>query len=397
MIRRKKAVCTGLILVLTITMLSFYTSEADAASYNGKYWLKVNEQQNVVTAYKKTDGKWKPIRAMLCSAGLDGTTPRGTFYTQGKWNWGELMNDVYGQYCTHITDDILFHSVYYTKQYDKASQVTSQFNKLGQRASHGCVRLSVLDAKWIYYTCDAGTKVTIYRSKNPGPLGKPKATKVSTARYKYWDPTDPDPKNPYHIIKKPVITVSKTKSLNVQYGRTDYKLKGYIGAKDPATNQNLKDRIKVSKVLRYSSKKKGYVKSSFSTKKLGTYKVTYSVKAPYSKTAYKTLKIKVVDNLKAPTISGAKSRTLTVGDTDAVSGVTAKQPSASRTSAIKVHIKEPGAKDYQVYTYARAQNYCFEKEGKYTIKYTVKNKYSPYKESSKTVTVTVKAPEEPEV
>ena len=64
--------------MLTITMLSFYTSEADAASYNGKYWLKVNEQQNVVTAYKKVDGRWKPIRAMLCSAGLDGTTPRGT-------------------------------------------------------------------------------------------------------------------------------------------------------------------------------------------------------------------------------------------------------------------------------------------------------------------------------
>lgn len=37
-----------------------------ASSYTGKYWLKVNEQCNVVTAYKKIDGKWKPVEP--CSA-----------------------------------------------------------------------------------------------------------------------------------------------------------------------------------------------------------------------------------------------------------------------------------------------------------------------------------------
>lgn len=385
----RKGVSILLISVLMITGLHLSGFTAEAASYTGNYWLKVNEQQNVVTAYKKVNGSWKPIRAMLCSTGLNGTTPRGTFYTKGKWNWGELMNDVYGQYCTHITGDILFHSVYYTERYDKASQVTGQFNLLGQRASHGCVRLSVVDAKWIYNTCKTGTKVTIYRSKNPGPLGKPKGTKVSTARYKYWDPTDPDPKNPYYIVRKPTITVSSKKSTNVQYGRTDYKLKDYVSAKDPNTFQNLKDRLTVSKVRRYSSAKGGYVSSKFSTKTLGTYQVTYSVKAPYGKKTSKTIKIKVVDNLKAPTISGAKNRTITQGDTNAVSGVTAKQPSAVRTSAIKVYIKAPGEENYHLYSYSSAKDYVFSREGIYSVKYVVKNKYSPYKQASKTVKITV--------
>lgn len=394
MIREKKGIgmiaAIILAVIFTAAALHFTASEAHAGTYTGKYWLKVNEQQNVVTAYKKVDGKWKPIRAMLCSTGLNGTTPRGTFYTQGRWNWGELMNDVYGQYCTHITSDILFHSVYYTERFDKASQVTSQFNMLGRAASHGCVRLSVVDAKWIYYTCKIGTKVTIYRSDNPGPLGKPSPTKVYAGRYKYWDPTDPDPANPYYIIDPPTIRVSPKKPLAVQYGKKNYNLKSYVYAKDPNTFMNLKDDIKVSRVERYSSKKGGYVKEKFSINKLGTYKVTYKVTAPYGKSASTTVKIKVVDNLKAPVISGAKNRTVTWGDKNAVKGVTAKQASASRTSAIKVYIKAPGAEKYKIYSYKDAKNYRFAKTGKYSIKYIVKNKYAPYKEAKKIITITSK-------
>lgn len=383
----KKLLSSVLILSLVLTMTAGSASVSAASSYTGKYWLKVNEQQNVVTAYKKIDGKWKPVRAMLCSAGTGGTTPRGTFYTKGKWNWGELINDVYGQYCTHITGQILFHSVYYMKKYDKASQPTSQFNRLGTNASHGCIRLSVMDAKWIYNTCKVGTRVTIYRSKNPGPLGKPKGIKVKTSRSQYWDPTDPDSRNPYFIMKKPVITVSSKKKLTVQYG-SKYNLKDYVYAKDPNTFMNLKSRLKVSRVQRYSTEKKKYVSASFSTKKLGTYKVTYSVKAPYGKTAYKTVKIRVRDNMKAPVISGAKNRTVTWGDRDAVGKVSAKQASASRTQQIVTYIKAPGSSEYKAYSYASAKKYRFAKTGKYSIKYRVKNKYSPYKAAEKKITIT---------
>ncbi len=387
--KRKKAVCIALILSLTLTMILGSFQVSAASSYTGKYWLKVNEQCNVVTAYKKIDGKWKPVRAMLCSVGTGGTTPNGTFYTKGKWNWGELINDVYGQYCTHITGDILFHSVYYMKKYDKSSQATRQFNRLGTAASHGCIRLSVMDAKWIYNTCKVGTKVTIYRSKSPGPLGKPSGIKVKYRGGQYWDPTDPDSRNPFFILKKPVITVSSKKNLTVQYG-SNYNLKDYVYAKDPNTFMNLKSYLKVSRVQRFSVEKNKYVAADFSTKKLGTYKVTYSVKDPYGKSASKTVKIRVRDNMKAPVISGAKNRTVTAGDRDAIGSVKAKQASADRTKQIVTYVKAPGSSQFTALNYSAAKNYVFSKAGKYTVKYTVKNKYSPYKEASKTVTVTVK-------
>ena len=38
---------------------------------------------------------------------------------------------------------------------------TSSYRALGSRASHGCIRLTVADAKWIYDNCGEGTVVHI--------------------------------------------------------------------------------------------------------------------------------------------------------------------------------------------------------------------------------------------
>ena len=40
----------------------------------------------------------------------------------------------------------------------------SSYKALGTRQSHGCVRLLVSDAKWIYDNCKAGTKIVVYES-----------------------------------------------------------------------------------------------------------------------------------------------------------------------------------------------------------------------------------------
>ena len=37
------------------------------------------------------------------------------------------------------------------------------YNVMGQKASHGCVRLLCKDSKWIYDHCALGTKVIIFR------------------------------------------------------------------------------------------------------------------------------------------------------------------------------------------------------------------------------------------
>ena len=90
----------------------------------------------------------------------------------------------------HLTDSILFHSVYYNQPYNNRSLDVGAYNKLGTIASHGCVRLRAGDSKWIYDNCKVGTKVTIYdNAKDPGPFDKPKAQKLKYGHT--WDPTDP--------------------------------------------------------------------------------------------------------------------------------------------------------------------------------------------------------------
>ncbi len=164
------------------------------------YYLKINRQQNVVTAYEKDEnGEYTvPVRAILCSTGLYNATPKGVFSLSDKYIWHQLNGGVYGQYASRITGGVLFHSVPYASK-NKATLYTDKYNKLGQQASMGCVRLTVEDAKWIYDNCPSGTKVEVYDSDDPGPLGKPVTLKLDKDNAnKGWDPTDPDERNPWH-------------------------------------------------------------------------------------------------------------------------------------------------------------------------------------------------------
>lgn len=163
------------------------------------YLLKVNRKQNIVIAYAKDDnGDYtKPYKAMVCSVGLDGATPTGTYTTSDKYTWRLLSGNVYGQYATRITGHILFHSVPYFTQ-SKSDLEYDEYNKLGQPASLGCIRLSVADAKWIYDNCPKGTTVTIYDSDQKEPLAKPTPIHIDTNdSRRVWDPTDPDSNNPW--------------------------------------------------------------------------------------------------------------------------------------------------------------------------------------------------------
>lgn len=164
------------------------------------YLINVNRTQNMVVIYKN-DGNGnfnEPIKAMVCSIGLNGETPKGTFKTSDKYKWRLLFGDVYGQYATRITGHILFHSVPYTQK-SKDTLEYDEYNKLGKAASAGCIRLSVKDAKWIYDNCPKGTTVVIYDSSDEEPLEKPTPIKIDTSdNRRGWDPTDPDPKNPWN-------------------------------------------------------------------------------------------------------------------------------------------------------------------------------------------------------
>lgn len=177
------------------------------------YYIKVNCGAQVVTIYKKdSSGNYTvPFKAMICSTGT--STPKsGVYEIPGRWNWGGLVGNVYGQYITVITGQILFHSVPYLERYNPGSLEYEEYDKLGTAASAGCVRLTVEDALWIWNNCENGTKVEFYSSNNPGPSGKPTAKKISNAEgdLKNWDPTDPNKNNPWN--KKSENTVDNNKN-----------------------------------------------------------------------------------------------------------------------------------------------------------------------------------------
>ena len=155
------------------------------------YVIKVNKPMNAVTVYiQYGDGSYTvPLVAFICSTGAD--TPTGTFYTPDKWRWLRMMGPSWGQWVTQITGDYLFHSVYYNSANNNNTLSVSAYNNLGKQVSHGCIRLTAGDAKWIYDHCALETKVVIYSDRSTyGPLGRPTAYKLPS--WHTWDPTDPN-------------------------------------------------------------------------------------------------------------------------------------------------------------------------------------------------------------
>lgn len=163
------------------------------------YLIAVNRAASTVTVYTlDEEGRYTvPFMAMVCSGGTD--TPLGFFATPVNYDWRLLAGPSYGQYATRIWDSYLFHSVpYYSQHKDDVEYV--EFNKLGTIASLGCIRMAVVDTKWIYDNCAIGTRVIIYDDEsNPGPMGKPGTiyTDPDDTEKRGWDPTDPDPANPW--------------------------------------------------------------------------------------------------------------------------------------------------------------------------------------------------------
>ena len=258
------------------------------------YYIKINRQQNCVTVYAlDSKGKYtKPVKAFACSVGVNNATPTGTFSIPAKYRWHTLMGGVYGQYCSRIHGGVLFHSVFYSAQ-DPSRLAYNSYNRLGQTASHGCVRLNVEDAKWIYDNCPVGTKVTIYDSKDPGPLGKPTPIRIDVnSPCRGWDPTDPDPRNPW-LKLRPTIKGIKNKTIE----RTNSKV-------------DLKKGVKASdyrgKTLKFT------VSGKVNAAKTGKYKITYTAKDAKGNKTQKSIIITVKDT-KAPSIS-LKRKTLTYNE-----------------------------------------------------------------------------------
>lgn len=101
------------------------------------------------------------IKEFICSGGTPGDdTPLGEFTTIEKieYSWIDRYN-VGAYYWVRFFGNYLIHSVPFD---ENGEMIVEEFEKLGQPASHGCIRLRLDEAKWLYETLPLGVKVLIY-------------------------------------------------------------------------------------------------------------------------------------------------------------------------------------------------------------------------------------------
>ncbi|WP_054665432.1 L,D-transpeptidase [Lacticaseibacillus camelliae] len=103
----------------------------------------------------------KKAYTMYCSSGIDNRTPKGHFQigTRGDhfYTPSEKMGANY--WTAFYGTGYLFHSV---PTDVNGHYLPKEAAKLGKEpASHGCIRLSIADAKWVNQTIPTGTPVVI--------------------------------------------------------------------------------------------------------------------------------------------------------------------------------------------------------------------------------------------
>lgn len=100
----------------------------------------------------------KTLYTFYSSAGVDNTTPTGTYATQPETS-ATFYNATEGEGANYAVSWLdhgiyLFHSVPIDAS---GNYITSEAEKLGkQPGSHGCVRLSVADSHWLYQQAISG-------------------------------------------------------------------------------------------------------------------------------------------------------------------------------------------------------------------------------------------------
>lgn len=120
------------------------------------YLLACDTTSNRVGVYHDVDGHWEELAQWACSSGAPSTpTIKGVFEVGIRGYYF----DSFGSRCfyyTQFSGDYLFHSTLY---YANGAPMDS---RLGLNLSHGCVRLSIENAKWIYDNIPRNTTVVVY-------------------------------------------------------------------------------------------------------------------------------------------------------------------------------------------------------------------------------------------
>lgn len=120
------------------------------------YLIWVNLKDFKVNIFDGSTNKWNLVHSYLCTIGKPSTpTPKGTYTIGIKGLYFGVNKGYKCWYYTQFKGNYLFHSIIYNLD------GSVRDGRLGMALSDGCIRLTKVNAKWIWDNIPSGTKVVI--------------------------------------------------------------------------------------------------------------------------------------------------------------------------------------------------------------------------------------------
>ena len=147
-------------------------NKAQGYSSGTNYLILVDKSTFKVRVYKGSKGNWTRIKDWDCTHG-GSDTPNGVFTIDdhvtkrdATWGWADFDFSSAAFAC-HISAGNYFHSILFNKgtrgnPYEQSWKILD--DELRTTYSHGCIRLELENAEWVWDNIPFGTKVVVYNS-----------------------------------------------------------------------------------------------------------------------------------------------------------------------------------------------------------------------------------------
>ncbi|MCC8142012.1 MAG: Ig-like domain-containing protein [Lachnospiraceae bacterium] len=138
-------------------MSSTMYNKAQSQTSATKWLVMVDVDNCKVGIFQGSQGNWVPKKCWTCTTGAPSTpTVRGTWTIYDK---GLSFGDGYTcWYYNRFHNGYMLHSILY----NPGSMSSVQDGRLGMHLSHGCVRVSLTNAKWVYDNVPYSTRLVTY-------------------------------------------------------------------------------------------------------------------------------------------------------------------------------------------------------------------------------------------
>lgn len=279
MIKKLFAVLTAAIMICGIFLIPRPALAFDELKNTDpdKYYILLDLKNQIVTVFEQDDnGEYtKVVRRFICSSGRtklnpedpedQGTpTPKGIWKIGARERFGEFaaFRGTWARYWTQIVGGNFFHSIMFSNKNVNSLQ-SGAFRSLGNNVSHGCVRLYVEDAKWLYYYACPGTTIKVSTNEPANKeMKKLLKTKMAFKDYEalqakiYDDEEGPNPK---------AWVVKNDADLRTGNGSNDRTIKRLPAGTEVEVLQIAEPWLKVK-----YEKREGYIRTAYMTFNQGT-------------------------------------------------------------------------------------------------------------------------------